>query len=90
MINTVHLNPNSFENVLNESPKTMWFVGLDIDKKKGLNIDLTNDINNFIFSGEFRPISAACSVRFRSANRVSYYLTTFQLKGQPRLRTTAK
>ena len=51
MINTVHLNPIAFENVINDSPKTMWFVGLDIDKKKGLNIDLTNDINNFIFSG---------------------------------------
>lgn len=50
-IKLVHLNPNSFENLINDSQRTMWFVGLDCDKKKGLNIDLTTDIGNFVAMG---------------------------------------
>lgn len=52
-INLVHLNPNSFENTLFESERTMWFIGLDFEKKKGINIDLSTDMVNFVASGLF-------------------------------------
>ena len=29
----------------------MWFIGLDLDKIKGLNIDLSSDISNFLAIG---------------------------------------
>lgn len=58
-INLAHVNPKSYSyeedkivegNGLPKSdgPCSMWFIGLDIKKIEGLNLDLTETTNNFI------------------------------------------
>jgi len=63
-IKLAHVNPNAYTRQLpvtqensgknesadvdgNESEK-MWFIGLQFDKTEGVNIDLTQDIRNFV------------------------------------------
>jgi len=79
-IKLVHLNPNSFDNLLDDSQRTLWFIGLDLDKHKGLNIDLTVDIANFVANvkntaiNSFKNHSDEMSIDIRHVRRKDLHM----------------